>query len=571
MNLEMFQAFAKGPEKENKKNNEVLIYTRVSSKNQHDSNNSIGVQLQNARKFAERKGYNVTMEFGGTYESASGNFTRKEFSNLIDTVKRSRRKPYAILINTISRFSRSGGDAVGLAAQIVEQMGVHLIEVSTGRTTETEDGKLEIYHGLLSAKQENIDRLRITIPGMKHHLSNGFHLGSSPRGYDHYGPRAKGKYSPTQKITLNEEGHKLRLAWKWKLQGEKDFIILQKLRDLGMKKISKQLLSRMWRNPFYCGVSVHKMLEGNVVEGKWDKMVSKEDFLTVNHMLTQNTFGYKQEKGNPQRPLMGFISCSRCDKKMTGYEVKSKGVHYYKCGDKTCKGACINANTTPRAKGEGANQLFEQLLKSYTLDCTFENLFKKQLKLSYESFNGEVENELLLSHKELGKLKTQLGDINRRYLSDPYVDKDTYLETKQDLESKIANLQRKIDGEGTEISNLDTYIEFSVEIAQNLHKYWVSADLETKQRIQELVFTDGLSIDVSKREYLTKNVNAIFELIPLLPSNGQKKNEKRQQEILLPSSDVASMMKKSNHLIKDLKSIFNFYLYLKGKNMSDEI
>jgi site-specific DNA recombinase len=147
----------------------------------------------------------------------------------------------------------------------------------------------------------------------------------------------------------------------------------------------------------------------------------------------------------------------------------------------------------------------------------------------------------LVFEERLVRLQPELKNFNTKYLSDPDIDKNTYLERKQELESQIANLQSKIDGGDIEISNLETYINFSVDVAQNLNKYWASSDLETKRRIQELVFIDGLSFDVNRRAYLTKKVNTVFELIPLLSSNTEGENEKRQQDFLLPSSDVAGV------------------------------
>ena len=90
MNIEeQFQSFAKGYDKKVAKNNNVFIYTRVSSKDQ-EQNKSLVTQLDQARAYALANGYNVMSEFGGTYESASGDFTRKEFKKLIDEVRRSK-------------------------------------------------------------------------------------------------------------------------------------------------------------------------------------------------------------------------------------------------------------------------------------------------------------------------------------------------------------------------------------------------------------------------------------------------------------------------------------------------
>ena len=56
-------------------------------------------------------------------------------------------------------------------------------------------------------------------------------------------------------------------------------------------KISSQSLSAVFRNPFYCGLLVRNLLESQVVEGKHEKMVSKELFLAVNGILAERAHG----------------------------------------------------------------------------------------------------------------------------------------------------------------------------------------------------------------------------------------------------------------------------------------
>ena len=510
MGLEQFKSFAKGYDKKIDSNKDVWIYTRVSSKDQ-ETNKSLKHQISNAKQFSGDKKFQVIKTFGGTYESASGDFTRKEFKRLIDEVRKAKVKPYAILINTISRFSRTGGGGVGLANELVEELKVHLIEISTGKSTETEDGKIEIYRGLLQARQDNLDRLRVTLPGMKRFLSEGNWLGKAPKGYDQFGTKVKKAkfHREEQKIVINEEGKLLKKAWQWKLQGEKDFQIIKKLDDLGLK-ITKQAMSDMWRNPFYCGISAHKMLDGEVVKGNWEKMISEQDFLMVTELLKDNRFGYKHEKSNPNRPLNAFICCNTCGEKLTGYEAKKRGLHYYKC--QVCKGCSINANTTLRSNGEGANNLFQNLLDKYELSSSLKDVFKEQLKLTYETLNEEGEDENKIIEKELSKVEDELKKLKRRNALGDIDDKETYNELKTEFETKISDLKYKSTNNVSKISNLNSYVETSFEVVSNISKYWGSEDIETKKRIQELMFSEGLSLDIKNRQYLTKKTNAIFEL-----------------------------------------------------------
>ena len=127
MNNEYFKRFIKSePQKE--KNNQVWVYTRVSSKKQFDSNHSLENQIISAKRLAEKKNYKITNEFGNTYESAKNDFTRKEFMKLINEVKQSRQKPFAIMIYKMSRFSRSGGSAIGLVNDLVRNQEFILLK-----------------------------------------------------------------------------------------------------------------------------------------------------------------------------------------------------------------------------------------------------------------------------------------------------------------------------------------------------------------------------------------------------------------------------------------------------------
>jgi hypothetical protein len=156
----------------------------------------------------------------------------------------------------------------------VAELGVNLIEVATGKNTTTDEGKLEIYSGLIRASQDNIDRLKVTVPGMIKMLEAGHWLGCPPPGYLHFGPRVNEEYrfAHTQRIEKGPDAVFIRRAWEMKLEGHEDYIILRDLARMGFH-ISKQKLNKMWRNPFYCGVSTNKLLDGRIVKGGWEKMV----------------------------------------------------------------------------------------------------------------------------------------------------------------------------------------------------------------------------------------------------------------------------------------------------------
>jgi site-specific DNA recombinase len=504
-------------------NFDVWSYTRVSSKEQFTNNSSVSNQKDHNIKYAKEHNYNIVENFGGTYESAKSDFTRKEFKRLIDKIKSSKKKPYAILVFKMSRFSRSGASAIGLVNQLVEELKVHLIETSSGNSTTTERGKVAIYESLFHAYKENLERQEITIPGMKTYINNGGRFGSAPLGYDHYGPRVKkeGFLCAKQRFEINKTGKILIDAWKWKASGlYNDVQIINKLAMRGVK-VRPQYISRMWRNPFYCSILVNKMVP-EPVQGDWKPIVSVENFKKVQDVIIKSPHDHLHDIENDKRPLTHLINCIHCESILVGYEVKKKGLHYYRCSK--CNGVSVNANTTPKAKRIGANELYKEFLKEYTLDEDFIPVLKFQIEKLYDYHNdhNKVDQENLLAQKRelVGKSK----DLKIR-LGLGEIDAETFSLTNQHIQEKIAAIESKIDYEQPTKSNLQIMIDDSLAMASQLSVVWDRSDLENKKIMSRTLFPKGILYDPIKHRYLTKNVNSYFGLINTLSTN-YKENKK---------------------------------------------
>lgn len=529
MNLEAFKKYSTYREVQQVKE-EVWSYTRVSSKEQFKSNNSLQNQQNYAKNFVTENGFKLAFEFGGTYESAKGDFTRKEFNNMIAEVRRAKKKPYAILIYKMSRFSRSGSGGISVVHELVDELGVHLIETYTGLSTATPRDKNLILSKLVEAERENIERLEITVPGMKNFLRAGNWLGNAPLGYDHHGPRVKdiNRLSNEQKLILNEDGQLLKKAWKWKLEGMRDYEIIQKLTVLGLK-ITKQKLSDVWRKPFYCGVNTHRMLEGEAIQGNWEPMISKADFLRVQDILQNNNVGYQVTAINENRPLTGFITCSCCGNKLTSYEVKAKGLHYYTC-QKKCEGSTMNAISSIRSVKAGMNDLFAELLVNYQLDENLLPAFKQQLSNTIAVFNAENSDEEKRLRKSVSMLEERKGMLEKKHIFEG-LPKATYDKYLMEIERDIFEKNQELQKVGLKISNQNEVIEKCVSIGQSISKYWVSSEINMKLRIQKMVFPSGLVIDAKNRQYLTNDVNLVFKKIPVLSRETEEQKKDASSKI----------------------------------------
>ena len=530
MGVENFKKFQKEKITEKVDVKVIWGYTRVSSKMQL-VNNSLEEQRSEIVQFANKNGYALKNILGGTYESASGDFTRKEFTKLIDEVKNAKQKPFGIAIKFISRFSRTGGNAIAIVNELVDKLGVHLIETSSGLCTNDEYSKLDIYSKLLDARRENMDRLEKTIPAMKALLRAGNWLGKAPRGYTMRGKKVTyyTLLQETQSITINEEGELLKKAWKWKLMGERDYVIIQKLELLNLK-ILKQGLSSMWRNPFYCGILVNSLIEAPV-KGNWEGLVSQQDFLIVDSLLSKNSRNtvkeYTKNKINEFRPLTGFLRCE-CGCLLTSYEVRIKNKHYYKC--QKCKNVSFNASTTQKSKAEGLNDSFENLLANYTLNTRFIEPFKLQLNKLFDTMNTEGKSEMksLISKKK--DLEMKMENLDKRYFDNPNFGDEKFNRYVLQFEAELKTIEEQMDANEKKISNHKIHVEKVTEKIKNISDCWGRGDIENKIRIQKLIFPEGLSIRAENREYLTKKVNGIFELISMFVGvEEDSENEKTHQ------------------------------------------
>jgi site-specific DNA recombinase len=508
-NIFEFQRFAKKKNVVPTRVKEVWCYTRVSSKEQ-ESNYSLQTQKISAEKFAQEKGFVLVKTFGGTYESGKDDFTRKEFAKLVEEVKKTKNKPYAILVYNMTRFSRSGGQSITILNELVDKHNVHLFEILSGISTDNPRSRNELNRRLLEAESDNIRKLEVSIPGMKAFLRAGNWLGKAPMGYFHEGPRTTDhdRFYKAQRITLNEVGLKLKLAWQWKLEGVQDYIIVKRLNDLGVN-IRLQKLSAMWRNPFYCGFITNKLLDGELIEGHHEQLVSRDIFLRINQNNTKRPQGYNIEKHCEERPLIGDILCYSCGRKLSGYLVKSKGLHYYKC--QKCKGVTINANTR-NDKRIGAHELFVTLLASYRFKMEFIDLVKDQIVKMIKLTNSSTKKEESLFKKRLTELEGEKENLEGRFAFGK-ITETLYQKFLTKIDSEIYELKEKSDVPVIDTSNFKNGLNKVIDFVQNVSKYWETGSIEIKKRIQKLVFPSGFYINPINRQYLTPEVNQLFHLI----------------------------------------------------------
>lgn len=167
----LFDQFAKGKKQFQVKTNNCVIYTRVSTKEQADNNMSWGTQRKVCEQFAIRSKYTIMGYFGGTYESAKTD-ERKEFNRMLQFVKKSRVKISYIIVYSVDRFSRSGGNAIYLTENLKKQ-GVNVLSVTQPTDSSTSSGSLQQNIQFIFSEYDNQLRKEKCMSGVKGSIVKG--------------------------------------------------------------------------------------------------------------------------------------------------------------------------------------------------------------------------------------------------------------------------------------------------------------------------------------------------------------------------------------------------------------
>lgn len=245
------------------------------------------------------------------------------------------------------------------------------------------------------------------------------------------------------------------------------------------------------------------MLNGKLVEGTHEKLISPELFLKVNDVraAAKGKYGVSHNKEIEAIPLKLFMKCSKCGDGYTGYVVKKKKLYYYKCRTVGCR---CNKNA------KWVNNRFADYLSDYSVSQEYIRTLMDMVRTSY--------NYSIKSHRELEQdMQSKLDDIQKdidtleeKYYVKGSISQETfekfypkYLEEREKILKEMPN---KLDS----ISNLETRVNRALVFSSKLSLVWTSSNFFNQERIQKLVFPKGITYNTQTDTFRTDEVNDVF-------------------------------------------------------------
>ena len=526
IDMDLIKGFGKGKKTTLKNGGRAVIYQRVSSKRQEDGF-SPETQIECCYEWAKRHNYEVVKCFEGEHESAKTDINRKRFKEMLKFVRDKRNRIDAVIVYSTSRFSRNG------SFDVIEELKKREITVFSAISSydaRTASGEYIQGMELLSAKYQNREKAQAVKDNGAKALRSGRWIQMPPRGYDMKTTKS------AQTITVNGEGRLIQKAFRMKadenLTNEE---VRGRMIAMGLN-LSKQNWSNIFGNIFYAGYFSHNFLEGDVVKGPHEPLVSLEDFLKINGRLAKShNRGYEVKMEKEYAPLLGSIRCPVCGHNLTASlstkmrKRYGRDVGYYVCSRKDCK---CNAST------KKVNQKFEDWLDGVSLPESCENVLRRQLERAFPILNHNGMEEVKLIRANLTKKKTEVEQIEYNLATAPDA-KVREICSKQlaKVEAERDEILRELEERDKSILNLSDYVSFGLELKDNMLKLWQLGNLGNKKRIQNLIFPDGLVYDKENDdiEPLSKNE---FLFVFDLKSMGYKDKAKGQTVI---SDDLSSL------------------------------
>lgn len=513
----VFQKYAKGIQPVVEWLTDCVIYTRVSSREQLEGM-SLETQLKGCDLYATKEKLNVLGYFGGTYESAASD-ERKEFTRMIQFCRRKKKRNMVILVYSLERFSRTGDNAIWLSRQLRE-LGIQIVSVTQPIDTRNPAGVLQQNILFLFSQYDNDLRRQKTIEGMKEHLEAGIWCCQAPFGYDNI------TFNGEKSVVINEKGKILRKAFLWKAnEGITIVEIVKRLEALGLK-VKHNKMSAILSNPFYCGILSHALLEGKTVEGNHEKLVSKEIFLRANAEKAKIPHGYKADPLNDNLPLKMYGKCDGCGENLRGYLVKKKNLYYYKCDG---KGKC-----TCNVSAKSLHAKFAALLEDITLKEEYIELYKMQLRKIYTTLNEERVVNTDQYHLKIRELDEKMERLEERFINEE-IKVDLYHKYSEKFKEEKEELKQYLEKTVYSSSNLENYIDRSLEYVLELPSVWASSNYVEKRKLQMRVFPDGFFYNKKNDQPRTTKMNSIFQLIASIKGNSEQ-NKTGTSEVIFRNS-----------------------------------
>ncbi len=250
--------------------------------------------------------------------------------------------------------------------------------------------------------------------------------------------------------------------------------------------LSKSSVKKILTNLVYTAIIARS---GELYNGSFTPIVSKTTFEAVQEVLDERSRPRKS-KASHNFPFTGLLRCGECGASITAQFAKGNGgtYRYYRCTKKL--GRCYQPYLREDLLTDELRNKLQKValcedLKEKMLDQI--SIWEKKDNRSSHAFSQNLSNKITETEEKLDKL------INA--FLDDFIDKDTYINKKNQLVKTKADLIQKKKGLGKKTANWNEPLREWINYAHHAEELASSKDLNAIKSFVEKIGTNRRLLD----------------------------------------------------------------------------
>lgn len=481
----------------------AVIYCRVSTKEQVQ-NLSLPTQKKLCTEYCVKNGYEVDQIFVDEGESAKS-VERKEFRKLLEYCRQKKGQIQTLVVYNLSRFSRNTTDHFAIRT-LLSGFGITLRSV----TEPTDESPMRKFMETILAGVAQFDndiKAKRTIAGMKAAIDKGRWTFQAPLGF-------LNAHDPAGQSTLVHDLAQSLLVKKafelYAIGQHSKIEVLRIVSNMGLKtrkgkNVTSQTFGNILRNPQYAGwISVTEW--GEPKRGNFEPLISQEIFEKVQLLLDGKHISLvPHSRNHPDFPLRRFVRCSKCGKPLTGSWSKgrAKPYPYYRCPNFQCKGVNV--------RKEKIENEFGIIMEKLQLKPEYLRLFTQIVLDVWKQKQADVLRQRAFLEKQLGELTDRKEQLIEAFIYKKEIDKAIFQEQLDKLKEEMTLAEIQINEVRIEELDVEMVLNFSQYLFLNAARLWTEASLDQKQRLQKVLFPEGLTY--GNEGFGTAKTSLVFNIL----------------------------------------------------------
>jgi hypothetical protein len=193
------------------------------------------------------------------------------------------------------------------------------------------------------------------------------------------------------------------------------------------------------------------------------------------------------ERNSEDFPLRRFVRCAECGGPLTGSWSKGrkKLYAYYHCLE--------GCTRVPKYNFEAS---FSEYIGRLQPNLAYLRLFNGTLRDVWKSKQAEIYRTQARCDQQLRELRIRKTKLEEAFVYEHSIEVETYREMRNRLLNEIAALEEELTGADAETLEVDAVIEYAETTLLNAAEFWRTASLDQKQRLQRVLFPEGVEYSV---------------------------------------------------------------------------